>query len=368
MSAICCIFNFAPHYRQVIYEKMDDELNCHFYFGDKVPGSLKAMNPKTLKGFQGYFKNFIYKNHIIYQYGILTLLLKNYDNYILTVDKASLTSWFFIYLAKLLNKNVFFWTHGCYGNESFFGRLINKIFFLPSSGLFLYGDYANEKLRSLGFSTSKLHTIGNSLNYDLHLSIRKSLKRNDVFMEHFKNDNPVIIFIGRLEKGKKLEMLIETLALLAQEKEYYNCVFVGDGTDLNNLKKMSKSLSLSENVWFYGACYDDKEIASLIYNASICVSPGNVGLTAIHSLSFGTPVITHNNFMEQMPEFEAIIEGWNGSFFVQNNVRSLKKTIKVWMKNHPEKTQTLIENCFSIIDQKYNPYVQLEVLKKVLND
>ena len=44
------------------------------------------------------------------------------------------------------------------------------------------------------------------------------------------------------------------------------------------------------------------------------VSPGNVGLTAIHSLSYGTPVLTHNNFNNQMPEVESIQPGFNGYF------------------------------------------------------
>lgn len=54
--------------------------------------------------------------------------------------------------------------------------------------------------------------------------------------------------------------------------------------------------------------------AEFIYNADLCVSPGNVGLTAMHSLVFGCPVITHNCFEWQMPEFEAIQPGITGDF------------------------------------------------------
>ena len=54
-------------------------------------------------------------------------------------------------------------------------------------------------------------------------------------------------------------------------------------------------------------CYNEEANAELLYNASVCVCPAEVGLTAIHSLLFGTPVVSNDNFDEQMPEFESII-------------------------------------------------------------
>lgn len=80
------------------------------------------------------------------------------------------------------------------------------------------------------------------------------------------------------------------------------------------LQQQVKSYNLANNIWFYGACYDEIKNAALIYNADLCVSPGNVGLTAMHSMVFGTPVITHNDFKWQMPEFEAIEPGKTGDF------------------------------------------------------
>ena len=69
------------------------------------------------------------------------------------------------------------------------------------------------------------------------------------------------------------------------------------------------------NCIFYGATYDEKELSKLIYMSDLTVSPGNIGLTAIHSLSYGTPVCSHSNFNNQMPESEAIINFENGFFF-----------------------------------------------------
>lgn len=368
MTQICCIFNYPPHYRKNIYQLMDKQLKCDFYFGENVPGTLKEMNYLSLKGFRYRFRNYIIKNKIIWQHKTIKLLFdKHYQYFILSVDTACLSEWILLYFAKLLGKKTFLWTHGWYGNENLLSRLRKKLFYRPCSGLLLYGDYARRLLIKEGLDSSKLYVIANSLDYDSQKQIRKELKKEDLYQKRFNNQNPVIIFIGRLEPKKKLDGILNTLTILKKKGRNVNAVFVGDGTDRKRLIETTKHLELSNQVWFYGACYDESQIASLIYNADICLSPGNVGLTAIHSLSYGTPVITHNNFCDQMPEFEAITNGVNGAFFMENDWQDMAKVVGLWLEKHPYKSQELINKCFEVIDTKYNPYYQLEVIKRALN-
>jgi glycosyltransferase involved in cell wall biosynthesis len=80
---------------------------------------------------------------------------------------------------------------------------------------------------------------------------------------------------------------------------------------------------------------------------------------------YGTPVITHNNFSFQMPEFEAIIEGETGGYFEYNEVDSLVSSIIDWFENKLNRDE-LRQNCQKVIDEKYNPHVQLEIIRKVI--
>ena len=145
-------------------------------------------------------------------------------------------------------------------------------------------------------------------------------------------------------------------------------VLIGEGNDKEELLNLVKSLKLDRQVWFFGACYDESKIAELIFNANVCVSPGNVGLTAIHSLSYGTPVITHDSFSHQMPEFEAIIPNLTGNFFEEGNLQSMIEVIENWIKLHPVKNEELMKNCYKIIDEKYNIFYQIKIFKeKLLN-
>ena len=116
---------------------------------------------------------------------------------------------------------------------------------------------------------------------------------------------------------------------------------------------------------FYGPCYDEKENAQLIYDANMCVAPGNIGLTAIHSLSFGTPALTHDSFEYQMPEYEAIIDGKTGTFFKKDDVNSMADAIQNWIENNTDRDKTR-HACYEEIDARWNPEFQMKVLKKHL--
>ena len=99
----------------------------------------------------------------------------------------------------------------------------------------------------------------------------------------------------------------------------------------------------------------------MIYLSDLCVSPGNVGLTAIHALSYGTGVASHNNFNNQMPEVESIIDGVNGFLFREGDYLDLVEKIRSFLKAKPLKKKAR-----QIIDEKYNPYSQKLIFDKLI--
>lgn len=366
-TKVCAIFNYAPHYREKIFSLMEDELNADFYFGDKLKTNIKKINYSIFKRKVVEVKNIFLPGPLYYQKGVLKLLFKGYDKYIITGETYSISTFIFLLLAKVMGKDVYLWGHGCRGNEAFINMFIKRISSYLYAGFFLYGNYARDLLIDRGFNKDKLHVIYNSLDYDTQLDNRKRAKTSNIYKDYFKNANKTIYFIGRLNQSKRLDMLIGALAILKDRGSYYNLVLIGDGDSNESLRKYASQKGI-DNVWFYGECYDDTQLSNLIYNADLCVSPGNIGLTAIHSLSYGTPVVTHNSFMNQGPEFEAVTDRETGMFFEYNDVMSLAEKIEEWFEVTNDKSREEISNnCYEVIDDKYNPYKQIELLTSILN-
>lgn len=362
---LCYIGNAAPRYREAVFRKIDSEYECDWYFG-LAKTDIKGMDLSLLKSAKTY-NIFGSPSKLYWKNGTISLLLnKKYDAYLMLMNSRCISDYIMIAVARLLNKKLYAWSHGWYGKESKLEGFFKRWQFKHVTGTFVYNNYGRNLLIKEGVSADKLFTIHNSLHYDQQKALRESITPSNIYREHFGNDNPTIIFIGRLTKVKKLDMVINALTKLKANGENYNLVFVGDGVEKQNLESLVNIKGLERNVWFYGACYDEKQNAELIYNADLCVSPGNVGLTAMHALVFGCPVITHNCFKWQMPEFEAIQAGVTGDFFEMNNVDSLTDCISKWFASKANVREEVRKACFNEIDTQWNPYFQIEVLKENL--
>ena len=364
-TKICCVFNLAPHYHSSIYKLKDKQLKCDFYIGNRIASNIKLMDYNELMGFKKTLNYIPFLNNFYFQKGAVSLVFKSYSHYIITGEPHCLSTWIILIFAKLLRKKTFVWTHGWYGDEGFLKKIIKKIFFAFATRILLYGEYARDLMINEGFNGNKLICIYNSLNYEEQIEIREKLTLTSVFKEHFKNENPVLLYIGRIQSVKKIDILLNSMNQLNKKGTILNLVIIGEEVDGISIVDIKDHFSLDENVWIYGPCYNEAIIGELIYNADICVSPGNVGLTAMHSLVYGTPVITHNNFKNQMPEFEAIEPGITGDFFIEDSVNDLSQKILEWIALSSDQRELVRQQCYKLIHTKYNPLKQIEVLKRL---
>ncbi len=365
---LCLIYNFAQHYRSSIFTLIGQEYDCEFVFGEEYL-NVKKMDYSLLRGEVVEVPTRKIAGSWLYRPGIQKLLCKDFDCYLILGESRVLSTWLFCIRARLFHhrKRVYFWSHGWYGKESKAERLLKKIFLrLPNGGVFLYGNYARDLMIKEGFNPNSLFVIHNSLSYEEQLAARKQLTKQQIFEDHFGNSNPNLLFIGRLTAVKKLDMVIRAIDILRDRGEFYNMTFIGDGDQRESLETLVKELRVEQNVWFYGPCYDEKELSGIIYSADLCVSPGNVGLTAMHSMVFGTPVLTHNDFPHQMPEFEAIREGITGAFFKVDDVESLANSISKWFSEKSGCRDLVRKACMKEIDENWTPQFQINVLREHL--
>lgn len=366
-TKLCCVFNTPSLYRELIYKFIDRTYDCDWYFED-TDNKLKEFDTTQLKNvvrLHAYTVGPFYGVK-----GVLSLLKKKkYSQYLMMGHSRNLSTFAFVLIKRFFypKKKVYLWTHGFYGKETLFEKVWKKLFLGSADGLFVYGDYACKIMKEqYGFKPEVLHTIHNSLNYDMQLKLRDEITRSSIFYDYFENQNPVIIFIGRLTEVKKLEMLVDAIYSLKSRGEFYNLVFIGDGPKRQYLEALVSKLDVNNQVWFYGACYDENINAELIFNADLCVAPGNIGLTSIHVLMFGCPAISHGNFAYQMPEFEAIKEGITGSFFEMDNQESLNAAISNWFHTKFDKREEVRLACYREIDTNWNPYFQMNIIKSII--
>lgn len=364
--------NIAPHYRENLWLELAKHSGSgfHFYFGYNPNQSIKAIDftNEDWKAYQSQVHrlgNIKVKHRLVFQRKVIqTVLFKKWDAVIMLGDPNILSNWIAASVARIKGIPVIFWGHGMYGKEAGLKKTILKCFLSLANGILTYGNRAKQLLIKENFDENKIRVVYNSVDYSLSKSLRAQSIIPNFYKSYFKNDNQTIIFIGRLTKVKKLHLLIKAIKSLRDQGQAFNLMVIGDGTERENLEKLAKTLQIKTH--FYGSCYDESKIAKLLANADLCVSPGNVGLTAIHAMSYGTPVCTNDDYNNQMPEFESIQPGETGCFYDYRK-QNLSETIRIWFNTTSDRERVRI-SCYEMIDKYYNPKVQVKIFKEVIDD
>lgn len=377
MKIVYNFTNIPSHYRQILWERLidSDKFKMSFFFGDG-PLGIKLIDFKK-KPFVKYqdrlhqLKNYWFKDVIIWQNGVIKHCIKDeFSTAIFLGDAYCLSNWVGAIICKLRNIEVVFWGHGLYGNENRFKLLLRKTFYRLADKLLLYERRAKKLLVEEGFNANKMYVVFNSLDYHTQKKLRekyKDLDKKEVFTSLKDCSLPVIIFIGRLTNIKQVHLLIESINEINRDQVHVNLLIIGDGPERKSLERLSSKGIEEKWISFHGALHDESKIARYLSHADLCVSPGNIGLAAIHSLTYGTPVGTHNDMTHQMPEAEVIIDGYNGFLFNKGSVEDLRKKIEDWLKKDIDDEQLYLQ-CIEEIDKYYNPKYQLSVFKRLLNN
>jgi glycosyltransferase involved in cell wall biosynthesis len=378
MKKLTIVYHYFAHYREPVLRELCQHLSADFQVELMADEEAEVPALKTIPmsrftvGLCEYrrLKN-LWLGPWLWQIGLLSGIIKGKSDVIIFLGQFNFVStWFAVLLARLMGKKTYFWSHGVYGNEGQLKRFIRVSFYKLADGMLLYGNYARRLLVDAGLNPRRLHVINNSLDYNRQKCFRDQKEESSVSeirRELFGLDSPYIIFVGRLTAVKRLDLLLSALSEINHNlRRDVRCLIVGDGPEVDNLELQAKAEGVEGLVKFYGECHDEETLSDLIYAADACVAPGNVGLTAMHSLAYGTPVITHDDKSWQMPEFEAIVPGVSGDFFIKGSLRDLADKICEWLDCAVTGRGEVRVDCCEIIDQKYNPAYQAKVISSVI--
>jgi glycosyltransferase involved in cell wall biosynthesis len=152
------------------------------------------------------------------------------------------------------------------------------------------------------------------------------------------------------------------MLLNAQRQHPVSLVLIGEGPARLDLEAQARSAGV--HVVFLGAIYDETTIGAILLNARLVIAPGKVGLTAMHSLAYGVPVLTHGDFNLQMPEVEAVISGITGDFFDLGSTDSLARVLAAWLER--PKSAEERKQCVARIEAAYTPERQVELIEAAI--
>ncbi len=137
------------------------------------------------------------------------------------------------------------------------------------------------------------------------------------------SDKPIIIYVGRLDKEKRVDVLVKAAALLKNKD--FQLIIAGKGVEKEKIRKLVKRLHITDNVVFLGYL-PDGELPVLYTLATLYVMPSGAelqSLSTMEAMASGLPVIGANAIA--LPNL--IKDGMNGFLFEPGNEEDLADKI-----------------------------------------
>lgn len=188
--------------------------------------------------------------------------------------------------------------------------------------------------------------------------------------EYKKNKNKITLsFLGRLEKVKGPDVLIDALIKNKENISGYEIHIMGDGSLSSDLKNKASKNNLSESIIFHGNVHDPSKIKNILSISDWLIIPSrsdSIPLVFSESMKTGTPIIASN-----LPDLKYLVKKYHiGYFFKTENANSLSKILtqlssKKSDRNIFHKNTKKVAKEFSIEESSKN---LISIFKKIIHE
>jgi len=178
-------------------------------------------------------------------------------------------------------------------------------------------ETVKESLRAMGV-TSPIEAISNGVAVERFYAYQPP---QALRLKYHLPDNRLVLYVGRIDRDKSLEVLLEAIPRVVQETNAH-FVLVGDGTVLGKLKSSVEKNSLERFVTFLGSIDHDSESLPGIYQiSSVLVIPSAVesqSIVTLEAMASGLPIVAARG--GALPEL--VKDGVNGYLFEPQDARA----------------------------------------------
>lgn len=229
---------------------------------------------------------------------------------------------------------VVLWGHGYSKSETSLRRATRRRFAgLADSLLFYNNTAAQQFLDEGGAPLDRVFVALNTIDLTPVFDQADRWRADTAALAKFRarlnlGAGPVVLFVSRLYRSNRCDLLLEAVRRLGASVPGLKVLVVGDGPDGPRLRELAQSLGVMDRVVFAGAVFSEDQLAPYFVSADVFCYPANIGLSLIHALGYGLPIVTSSKVEAQNPEIEAFRPGVNGLHYDDGDADSLAQTLQ----------------------------------------
>lgn len=341
-----------PHYRRAIFQKLATHPMLDFtllYGQQDGPGGLKNVENDDMVNcvvrpiwfLPGTGRKICTIPHMI------TYLQKgSFDVVIVPNDLYCLNLWKALRIARQKGIKICIFSIGFPQYKQYLRDKIRVWLAHYVDAMILYSYAHRQRFIDKGVPAEKIFVAPNAIDVDgiVKAEAQMTPERLSQFKrEYGLDDKRVLIHAGRMVKNKRLDLLMQAAVKVVKKVPNLRLVFLGDGEMTEPWKQMAQQLGIAEHILWPGSVVDHDQLCYWFHSSDICVAPGQQGLIANLSHSYGVPLITSDCQRLQGPEIQVFTDGKTGLLYRYENVDDLAAKILDLLENEQKRAEMGIQ-------------------------
>ncbi len=235
-------------------------------------------------------------------------------------------------------KPVIGWGLGAPPSRGFWREVLRERFLRLFDALITYSQRGAEQYLRLGFPSDRIFVAPNAVTPRPE---GNPPEKPPVFV----SGQPVILFVGRLQARKRIDLLIRACAALPQEVRP-RLIVVGEGPERQPLEALAKTTY--PDTHFTGEKRDD-ELEPYWQMADLFVLPGTGGLAVQQAMAHALPVMVAEADGTQ----EDLVTPENGWRLIPGSLDDLIQRLQEAL-SHPGRLREMGKNSYQIVAERVN--------------
>ncbi|HTX89045.1 MAG TPA: glycosyltransferase [Bacteroidales bacterium] len=365
MKKIAVFQEIITDYRVDVFNKLGEQAELTVLYAPSTRiKNAKTFDPAKVVTFNACQSSVLkfFGGRMTFHPGMIRWIRRNRPPVLITEGRAGiLTNWVIGLLFPRMK--VVFWLSGHLPEDSRWKsrarRLIRKIYLQRADAFLCYGTATQAYLESLGINRPSFIAY-NSMDTDAITRDIEEIKKDPGFSDlklRIRNGKRlVLLFIGRIIPAKNLDSLLLAVAQLTRSnRPDLRLICIGDGPELENLRRLSEKLDISSHLEFTGAIYDRKTLTAYCLSSDVFVLPGAGGLALNHAIACGMPAVVCE---ADGTEKDLVSDGHNGYYFRKKDQEDLAGKIGSLYED-PESIRRMSQNSFEISRKVVNVHTMI---------
>lgn len=358
---ILVVQRIVPHYRVPFFQRLAASERVHLrlaYGRERRNSALESI--QEVPGVRRYALRNSYlagKDTLVYQWGLSGLVARTAcDAIIAEYNPRIVSNVLACFQARRLKIPFLWWGQGLAPHPSAAASALRVRLAVLSQAVILYDSRRAEQIISLGVPRDKVFVAWNSPDTEA-MECRRAPYRPE--------ERTRVVCVGRLVPEKKPCLLVQAFAeARGRLPAGTRLSLIGDGPERERVRRLASELGVAAEVDLPGGLYDQQALAPWLNSAWISVSPGFVGLSAIHSLAYGVPMFTADR-EPHSPEVTALEEGVNALFFPSGDLRALADAL-IRLRHEPARLAAMSQASTATVAGRYSLSAMVSVFEQAI--